>query len=157
MAVKTNPMRILDKAKIPYTTYSYENKDGKIDGISVANKVGIPCASVYKTLVAKGNTNYYIFVIAVDKELNLKSAAKSVNEKSVTLINPADLMKITGYIRGGCSPIGMKKEFPTVIDTACEKLENIVISGGKIGYQISISPDDLAKVISYTTYNLTDD
>jgi len=114
--LKTNVMRILDAAKIPYKPYFYENKDGKIDGVSVAQKLGQNVEQIYKTLVTRGAGGYFVFVIPVAKELNLKAAAKSVGEKSVEMIHVTEINKITGYIRGGCSPVGMKKQFPTVID-----------------------------------------
>lgn len=145
---KTNAMRILDKAVITYNTYTYDHSDGLIDGISVAGKMGQPVEQVYKTLVTQGSSrNYFVFIIPVAEELNLKAAAKSVGEKSVEMIKVADINKVTGYIRGGCSPIGMKKDYTTVLDSSCETLDTIIISAGKIGHQIEISPEDLVKLI----------
>jgi len=149
---KTNAMRILDKAKIKYNTYSYDHSDGLIDGVSVANKIGLPVERVYKTLVTQGaSREYYVFVIPVAEELDLKAAARAVREKSVEMIKVADINKVTGYIRGGCSPIGMKKSYKTVLDNSCEKLDTIIISAGKIGQQIELAPSDLMKLINGTT------
>lgn len=144
---KTNAVRILQAKKIPFEAHSYP-VDENIDGISVAKKIGLPFERVYKTLVTKGKSgNYFVFVIRVDGELDLKKAAKSVGEKSVEMIHVKDINKITGYIRGGCSPVGMKKQFVTVIDKQAERLESFAVSAGKIGYQIEISPHILAEVI----------
>lgn len=146
---KTNVMRILDSAHISYNTYSYDNKDGVIDGVSVANKIGQPVERVYKTLITRGNSkNFFIFVIPVSKELYLKAAAKAVGEKSVEMIRQDEINKVTGYIRGGCSPIGMKKDFKTVIDSSCKNIETIIFSAGKIGYQVELSPQDLISFIN---------
>ena len=147
--IKTNAMRVLDTAKIEYKTHSYDSSDGHIDGISVAEKLKEPLEQVFKTLVTKGHTgSYYVFVIPVAKELNLKAAAKSVGEKSVEMINVKDINKVTGYIRGGCSPIGMKKHYVTVIDKSCEAQETMIVSGGKIGYQIELKPKVLISLIN---------
>lgn len=146
---KTNAMRFLDKQKAEYTTHFYSHEDGAIDGVSVAAKVGIPAEKVFKTLVTKGaSRQYYVFVVPVAKELDLKKAARCVGEKSVEMIPVADINKVTGYIRGGCSPIGMKKQFPTVLDSTAQQLDTMVVSGGKIGTQIELSPDLLAKLIT---------
>jgi len=154
--IKTNAMRILDKAGISYNTYTYDHSDGNIDGISVARKIGQPAEKVYKTLVTQGTSKeYYVFVIPVAAELNLKSAAKTVNEKAVEMIKVTDINKVTGYIRGGCSPIGMKKSYKTVLDSSCENLSTIFVSAGKIGYQIELSPKDLMKLIDCTTASIT--
>ncbi|WP_426350894.1 Cys-tRNA(Pro) deacylase [Alloiococcus sp. CFN-8] len=153
--IKTNAMRVLDTAKIEYKTHSYDTSDGHIDGVSVAEKLKEPLEQVFKTLVTKGHTGaYYVFVIPVAKELNLKAAAKSVGEKSVEMINVKDINKVTGYIRGGCSPIGMKKHYLTVIDKSCEALETMIVSGGKIGYQIEMRPKDLISLIEAKVSNL---
>lgn len=146
---KTNAMRILDKEKIEYTVYTYENKDGKIDGVSVAHKINQEADKVFKTLVTKGTSKeYYVFVIPVAKELNLKAAAKAVGEKSIEMIKVEEINKVTGYIRGGCSPIGMKKLYKTVVDQCCESYETIIVSGGKIGCQIELSPRKLIELVS---------
>lgn len=146
--VKTNAMRILDKARIPYEVHTYEQKDGLVDGISVAGKIGQPLEKVYKTLVTQGaSREHYVFIVPVNEELNLKAAAKSVNEKSVEMIQIADITKVTGYIRGGCSPIGMKKEYKTVLDSSCNHVDRLIVSAGKIGYQVEIATEDLIRLI----------
>ncbi len=143
---KTNAVRLLDGQKIPYTLTEYEVEDGKIDGVAVAHKIGQAEESVYKTLVAtSGKGNLYVFVIPVASELNLKKAAKAVGEKKIEMLPVKELLPNTGYIRGGCSPIGMKKQYPTWIDDAAEKLDEIFVSAGKIGMQICLSPESLAK------------
>lgn len=153
---KTNAMRILDKEKIKYEVYTYENKDGKIDGISVAHKLNQDVNKVFKTLVTKGSSGeYYVFVIPVEKELSLKAAAKVVGEKAVEMIKVEEINKVTGYIRGGCSPIGMKKNYTTVIDKSCENFETIIVSGGKIGCQIEINPADLIGLINGKSGEIT--
>lgn len=145
---KTNVMRILDKENIEYKMHTYDNKDGRIDGVAVAEKLGQDVSKVYKTLVTQGHSkNYFVFVIPVIEELDLKAAAKSVKEKSIEMIKIVDIYKITGYIRGGCSPIGMKKLYRTVIDESCLELETIIVSAGKIGFQVELSPFDLLKII----------
>lgn len=148
---KTNVMRILDKEKIPYKYYFYDHEDGKIDGVSVAHKLGQDVERVYKTLVTRGaSREFYVFVVPVAKELNLKAAAKSVGEKSVEMIHVDEINKTTGYIRGGCSPVGMKKQFKTVIDSSCEQLPVIIVSGGKIGTQVELEPSALLALIRGT-------
>ena len=147
MSVKTNAMRILDKAGISYNTHSYDHSDGTIDGISVAEKIGRPVNQVFKTLVTQGTSReYYVFIVPVAEELDLKAAARSVGEKAIVMIKVADITKITGYIRGGCSPIGMKKEYKTVVDSSCQGLDKLIISAGKLGNQIELSPKDLIKL-----------
>jgi len=154
--IKTNAMRILDKAGISYNTHTYDNSDGVIDGVSVAAKMGKSVEQVYKTLVTQGKSkDYFVFVIPVACELDLKAAAKAVGEKTVEMIKVADINKVTGYIRGGCSPIGMKKEYTTVLDSSCEKLDTIIVSAGKIGHQIELAPSDLIKLINCKTANIT--
>lgn len=153
---KTNVMRILDRAKIEYQFYFYDHEDGKIDGISVANKLGQNKEQVFKTLVTRGaGREFYVFVVPVAKELNLKAAAKSVGEKSVEMIHVDEINKTTGYIRGGCSPIGMKKQFKTVIDSSCEHLPTIIVSAGKIGTQIELKPQELLHLIDATTAEIS--
>ncbi|WP_346876353.1 MULTISPECIES: Cys-tRNA(Pro) deacylase [unclassified Clostridium] len=149
---KTNVMRILDNSNINYNIYTYEVKDSAVDGISVANKLGVAVENVFKTLVTKGHSgDFYVFVVPVAKELNLKAAAKRVGEKSVEMIKVSDMLKITGYIRGGCSPIGMKKNYNTVIDDSSLNLDKIIVSGGKIGFQVEIGPRDLIQLINAET------
>jgi Cys-tRNA(Pro)/Cys-tRNA(Cys) deacylase len=147
--VKTNAMRILDSKKIEYTISKYENKDGKIDGVSVAKKINKDPKQVFKTLVTQGSDReFFVFVIPVEKELDLKKAAKAAKEKNVEMIAVKDINKYTGYIRGGCSPVGMKKLYKTFIDESGKDLDIIVVSGGKIGVQIQLKPEDLIEVIS---------
>ncbi|TKC16841.1 Cys-tRNA(Pro) deacylase [Robertmurraya kyonggiensis] len=141
---KTNAMRILDAKKISYKLYSYENKDGKIDGVSVAGKINKDPKIVFKTLVAQGTSkNLYVFIVPVEDELDLKKAAKAANEKKIEMIPVKDIQKWTGYIRGGCSPIGMKKSYPTFIHEGAQNSETIVVSGGKIGLQMELKVMDL--------------
>ena len=145
--LKTNAMRFLDKNKIDYEIKVYQC-DEFIDGITVANALGQPLEETFKTLVAKGKSgNYYCFLIPVALELDLKKAAKSVEEKSVELIHVKDINKITGYVRGGCTPIGMKKQFMTVVHNSAENLPLFYISGGRIGTQIRLSPQKLISAI----------
>lgn len=142
---KTNAMRILDSLKIPYQMQSYECEEF-VDGISTADHLGLPHEKVFKTLVTQGHSkNYYVFVIPIEDEIDLKKAAKSVGEKSVAMIHVKDLTPLTGYVRGGCTAIGMKKQFVTRVDLHASMQETIYISGGKIGMQLNLSPDDLCK------------
>lgn len=153
--IKTNAMRALEKAGISYNTHTYDHSDGLLDGISVADKIGRPVEQVYKTLVTQGTSReYFVFVIPVAEELDLKAAARAVNEKAVEMIKIADINKVTGYIRGGCSPVGMKKEYKTVLDSSCKDLKTIVVSAGKIGHQIELAPDDLVKLIHCKTESI---
>lgn len=155
---KTNVMRILDKAKITYKAHTYDHSDGAIDGAAVAEKMGQNPEQVFKTLVTKGaGRDYYVFVVPVLKELDLKRAAKSVGEKHVEMIHVKDINKVTGYIRGGCSPIGMKKQFVTVFDKSAENIETIIVSAGKIGYQIELAPKDLIEIVGAKTAEITAD
>jgi Cys-tRNA(Pro)/Cys-tRNA(Cys) deacylase len=145
--VKTNAMRILDAKKVHYEMLTYENKDGKIDGVSVAEKIGRNPKEVFKTLVAQGSSkNVFVFVIPVTEELDLKKAAKAAGEKNIEMLPVKDIQKWTGYIRGGCSPIGMKKEYKTFIDESSKSLESIIVSGGKIGVQMVLDPVELTDV-----------
>lgn len=155
---KTNVMRILDKAKITYKAHTYDHSDGAIDGAAVAEKMGQNPEQVFKTSVTKGaGRDYYVFVVPVLKELDLKKAAKSVGEKHVEMIHVKDINKVTGYIRGGCSPIGMKKQFVTVFDKSAENIEAIIVSAGKIGYQIELAPKDLIEIVGAKTAEITAD
>ena len=144
--VKTNAMRMLDRAKTAYVLHTYSPDEG-IDGISVARKLGQPEERVYKTLVTKGKSTHFVFVIPVAAELDLKATAKAVGEKAVEMIAVKDINKVTGYIRGGCSPVGMKKAFLTVIDETAKSLPAIFVSGGRIGLQMEIDPTVLAAFI----------
>ncbi|MGL5749131.1 MAG: Cys-tRNA(Pro) deacylase [Paraclostridium sp.] len=146
--IKTNAMRILDSKKVKYDMYSYDASDDNVDGISVANKIGKSVDEVYKTLVTQGTSkNFYVYVIPVHENLDLKKAAKVSDEKKVEMIAVNDINKITGYIRGGCSPIGMKKLYKTFVNKSAQTLDTIIMSAGKIGYQIEISPVDLQNII----------
>jgi len=145
--IKTNAMRILDSSSIKYEMHTYDCSDG-IDGLAVAKKMNMSPDRVYKTLVTKGKSEYFVFVIPVSDELDLKKAAKSVGEKSVEMIHVKDINNVTGYIRGGCSPVGMKKQFKTVIHENAVLLDTFFVSGGKIGFQIEINPEALAEFIN---------
>ena len=141
--VKTNAMRILESMKIDFTHLTYECKEFE-DGIQIADMLGLPHEKVYKTLVTVGHSkNYYVFVIPIEAELDMKKAAKSVGEKSVAMIHVKEINQITGYIRGGCTAIGMKKQYVTRIAEQAKDLETVVVSGGKIGSQIELTPEDL--------------
>lgn len=146
--LKTNAMRILDSKKVSYEMLSYESEDGKIDGISVAHKIGVDEKNVFKTLVVQGTSKeLYVFVIPVAEELDLKSAAKIAGEKKVEMIPVKDILKHTGYIRGGCSPIGLKRPYKTFIHESAKELDFIIVSAGKIGHQIKLNPNDLVNVV----------
>lgn len=146
---KTNVMRILDQKKIPYQAYSYADTDA-ISGVEVAKVLGQNPNQVFKTLVTVGaSKRNYVFVIPVCSELHLKKAAKAVGEKSIEMIKSKELLPLTGYIHGGCSPIGMKKLFKTMIDSSATNFETIIFSAGKIGYQVEVAPADLKKVVLY--------
>ena len=141
--VKTNAMRILETLKIPYTHITYEC-DEFVDALQIADMLSLPYEKVYKTLVTVGsNREYYVFVIPIARELDLKAAARSVGQKSVEMLHVIDINKVTGYIRGGCTAIGMKKQYVTRIDSSAQQLEKIIVSGGRIGSQLELSPEDL--------------
>ena len=145
--VKTNAMRILDKNKIPYELLSYES-DEFIDGLHTAEKTGAPIEQSFKTLVAQGKSKaYYVFVVPIAEEVDLKLAAKVAGEKSIEMIHVKDITAVTGYVRGGCTPIGMKKQFPTFIQESAQKYDQIYVSGGRIGYTLKLSPQDLAGLV----------
>ncbi|MDD6881300.1 MAG: Cys-tRNA(Pro) deacylase [Firmicutes bacterium] len=155
MVDKTNVMRILDQKKIKYNSHYYGDTDA-ISGVEVAGVLGQNISKVFKTLVTVGKTKkYYVFVIPVAEELDLKKAAKAVGEKSIEMIKSRELLPLTGYIHGGCSPIGMKKFFRTTIDESVLNCDTFCVSAGKIGYQIEISLDDLKKVIKVDLAPLT--
>lgn len=156
MEAKTNAMRMLDRGKVPYTVHTYDHSDGRIDGVSVAAKVGIDPERVYKTLVTRGSSGgYFVFVIPVALELDLKKAARAVGEKSVAMIRVEEINKVTGYIRGGCSPVGMKKLYPTVFDRRVESLPAVVVSGGRIGVQVEVDPEALIRLVGGKTAEIT--
>lgn len=153
--IKTNAMRLLDKAGVSYKTYAYDHKDGLIDGVSVAHKMGQPVERVYKTLVTQGTSKeYHVFIIPVAEELDLKAAARAVGEKAVEMIKVTDINKVTGYIRGGCSPFGMKKNYGTVLDSSGSGLETIIVSAGKIGHQVELVPADLIRLTGCKVENI---
>lgn len=144
--VKTNAMRMLDRQKIPYRLNTYEC-DEFTDGVSIADQLGQSYDMSFKTLVTVGKSGqYYVFAIPVDKELDRKKAARAVGEKSIEMVPVKEINKITGYIRGGCTPIGMKKQYPTVIDESARTLDEMIVSGGRIGEQIFLKPQDLIRV-----------
>jgi len=152
---KTNVMRILEQKKIPYQAYCYADTDA-ISGVEVAKVLGQNPAQVFKTLVTVGaSKRNYVFVIPVEEELHLKKAAKAVGEKSIEMIKSKELLPLTGYIHGGCSPIGMKKLFKTVIHESAAGFATIIFSAGKIGYQVEVAPADLKKVIPYEFGDVT--
>ncbi|ANU27399.1 Cys-tRNA(Pro) deacylase [Planococcus versutus] len=141
---KTNAARILDKEKIPYELLYYTIEDGKVDGVSVAGKIGYPPERVYKTLVASGASKQaYVFVIPVAEELDLKKAAKAASEKKMEMVSVKEILSLTGYVRGGCSPVGMKKPFPTFVSIEAERLSELIVSAGKIGMQLKLAPSEL--------------
>ncbi len=143
--VKTNAMRILERQKIPYTYETYEC-DEFTDGIETADKLGYEHQYVYKTLVTTGKSGeHYVFVIPIEEEIDFKKAAKAVGEKSLEMLHLKDLTKVTGYVRGGCTAVGMKKQFPTVIQEDAKDLSHMHVSGGKLGMQLTLAPLDLAK------------
>ena len=154
MEEKTNVMRLLDQKKIKYNSYCYV-ETGETNGQKVAEILGQDENRVFKTLVTVGKTKAnYVFVIPVNKELDLKKAAKAVGEKSIEMLKAKDLLSLTGYIHGGCSPIGMKKFFKTTIHETAKEYETIFFSAGRVGYQVEVSPTDLAKIIRYDFANL---
>ena len=143
--IKTNAMRMLDRMKIPYEAMTYECGDF-IDGIQIADKLGLPHEKVYKTLVTVGNSkNYFVFVLPIEGELDLKKAAREVGEKSLAMLHVKDINAVTGYVRGGCTAVGMKKQYVTRIDASAQNLPTMVVSGGHLGTQLELKPEDLRK------------
>ena len=152
---KTNVMRTLEQKKIAYTPHEYP-ADGPVDGVSVAAYLNQDPEQVFKTLVTKGASGgYYVFDIPVAENLDLKKAAKAVGEKSIAMLHSRDLLPLTGYVHGGCSPIGMKKQFPTVFHETAEILDTIMVSAGKIGFQVELSPADLIELVGGSTEDVT--
>lgn len=152
---KTNAMRLLDKGKFKYEVIEYDSSDGNIDGVSVANKVNRSVDVVYKTLVLQGQSkNYYVCIVPVQNNLSLKAVSKLVGEKKIEMIHVKDILKITGYIRGGCSPLGMKKEFKKIVDESINDIDEIVFSAGKIGLQIEMKSEDFIKAINGEVANI---
>lgn len=155
---KTNVMRILEQHGISYTPHSYPHGKEAVDGVSVAEMLGQDPECVYKTLVARGKSgDHFVFDIPVNAELDLKKAAKAVGEKAIELVHVKELLGLTGYVRGGCSPVGMKKQFPTVFHEIAEILPTIMVSAGKIGWQIECAPDDLIALVGAKTADLVKD
>lgn len=152
---KTNVMRILDQKKIPYQPFCYVDS-GVVSGPEIAEVLGQPKSRVFKTLVTVGHSgNHYVFVLPVERELDLKRAATAVGEKNIAMLKSKELLPLTGYVHGGCSPVGMKKQFRTVFDLTAESLPTLFCSAGKIGYQIEVSPKDLQKAVPFTYADLT--
>lgn len=152
---KTNVMRLLEQAGITYTPHTYD-PGGPIDGVSVANILGQDEGAVFKTLVTRGNSGaYYVFDVPVADNLDLKKAAKAVGEKSIAMIAQKELLPLTGYVHGGCSPVGMKKPFPTVFHETVILYDTVCVSAGKIGYQVECKPDDLLNFIGAKTADIT--
>lgn len=148
--IKTNVMRILELSKIVHETHCYA-ESGAVSALDAATAMQIPPETIYKTLVTQGASGeYFVFVVPATAELSLKKAAKAVGDKSIEMIRSKDLLPLTGYVHGGCSPIGMKKYFKTVVDLSAKSLEKFTFSAGKIGYMVSISPNDLEKIIPVT-------
>ena len=152
---KTNVMRVLDQKKVPYTAHAYPTDEG-IDGVSVARLLGQEPARVFKTLVTRGASGaYYVFDIPGPATLDLKKAARAVGEKSVAMLPQKDLLPLTGYVHGGCSPVGMKKQFPTVFHESCLEFDTICVSAGKVGFQVEAAPADLIALLRAETADLT--
>ena len=147
--VKTNAMRLLDRAKVAYEVREYPHQEGvAVDGVTVARSLGQEPGSVFKTLVTRGASGgYYVFDVPVAEELDLKKAARAVGEKSVAMIHVAELLPLTGYVRGGCSPVGMKKPFPTVFHKSAQTYDVIAVSAGKIGLQVLVEPNALCQLV----------
>ena len=153
---KTNVMRLLDQKKVPYTPHTYPHGDDAVDGVTVAQMTGMDPAKVFKTLVARGASKTpYVFVIPVACELDLKKAAKAVGEKSIAMLHVSELTPLTGYVRGGCSPVGMKKAFPTVFDESVLNVPTVMVSAGKIGAQVEVAPADLIALLGAQTADVT--
>ena len=153
--IKTNAMRILEKNKIPYETIQYEC-DEFIDGLHTAEKTGAPVEQSFKTLVVEGKSKgYYVLVIPIEEEIDLKKAAKVLKEKSIEMIHVKDITNVTGYVRGGCSPLGMKKQYPTVIHKSALDYEEIYVSGGRIGTTLKVSPKKLGEAVNAEFEDIT--
>lgn len=153
---KTNVMRVLDQKKVPYTAHTYPVGETAPDGVSVAQMLGQNPDAVFKTLVVKGASGgYYVFDIPVADTLDLKKAAKAVGEKSIAMLPARELLPLTGYVHGGCSPVGMKKRFPTVFHESCLDHETICVSAGKVGFQVEVKPADLNALVGASTADLS--
>ncbi len=156
---RTNVMRVLEQKRIPFTPHTYEHQEGvAVDGVTVAHQLGQDPECVFKTLVARGaSRTIYVFAIPVADSLDLKKAARAVGEKSIEMVHVKEILGLTGYIRGGCSPIGMKKQYTTVFHETAEILDTILVSAGKIGFQVELAPADLLELTGATTADLTAD
>ena len=154
---KTNVMRVLEQKKIPYAAHAYPHEEGvAVDGVTVAESLGQDPEQVFKTLVARGaSKNIYVFVIPVAENLDLKKAARAVHEKSIEMVAVKEINGLTGYIRGGCSPVGMKKQYPTVFHETAEIVDSIMVSAGKIGLQVETEPQALMELVGASTADLT--
>jgi len=154
---KTNVMRILEQKNIPYSAHTYEHEEGvAVDGVTVAAQLGQDPECVFKTLVARGaSKGIYVFCIPVAENLDLKKAARAVGEKSIEMIHVKEINALTGYIRGGCSPVGMKKQYPTVFHETAEIVDTIMVSAGKIGYQVELAPDALMELVGGSLADIT--
>ncbi len=156
MEQKTNVMRLLDGAHLPYQAHFYDAPDGALSGVEVAQQLSQDPDQVFKTLVTTGASGkHYVFMIPVAEELSLKKAAQATGEKSIVMLKSKDLLPLTGYVHGGCSPIGMKKVFPTFVDETAQLFDTILFSGGKIGVQIELSPTQLSQMVNYAFADLT--
>ena len=152
---KTNVMRLLEQKKVKYTAHEYPHEDEAVDGLTVARLTGLDPEKVFKTLVLRGaSKTIYVFVVPVEAELELKKAAKAVGEKSVAMIHVSEITGLTGYVRGGCSPIGMKKQYKTFIHESCLELDTMVVSAGRIGHQIELAPQELIKLSRAVTADI---
>ena len=153
---KTNVMRVLEQRGIPYAPHTYDHENGAVDGATVARTLGRDPECVFKTLVARGASGgLYVFDIPVEDTLDLKKAAKAVGEKSIAMLHQKELLPLTGYVHGGCSPVGMKKQYPTVFHETAEILDTILVSAGKIGFQVELKPADLIALVGASTADLT--
>ena len=154
---KTNVMRVLEQKKIPYTPHAYPHEEGvAVDGVTVAKSLGQDPEQVFKTLVARGaSKNIYVFVIPVAENLDLKKAARAVHEKSIEMVAVKEINGLTGYIRGGCSPVGMKKQYPTVFHETAEIVDSLMVSAGKIGLQVEVEPAALIDLVGASTADIT--
>ena len=153
---KTNVMRLLDQKKVPYQAHAYPHGDEAVDGVTVAGLIGKEPRSVFKTLVARGaSKKIFVFVIPVCGELDLKRAARASGEKSIEMVHVSEINALTGYVRGGCSPLGMKKQYQTFLDSSCLELDSIVVSAGRIGAQVELPPKELLRLTRGGTAALT--
>ena len=155
---KTNGIRILESSKIPYKTHEYEAPEGFLDGVAAAHAIGLPEEKVYKTLVTLGHSKgVYVFVIPVAAELDLKKAAKAAKEKKMDMLPAKDITPVTGFIKGGCSPVGMKKQYPTVFHRTALDYETVYISAGRIGAQVELAPRALLDLLGASTADIVVD